>query len=290
MPRGFTERRRSKTRWSSTPTEVGWNVVSQAEQLTLRKGEAGLFFYQVLRDKLIEFNPNVVTESNVDEVIKRIESARASIEGNEDVLLWLRGQRSVYVDEERREINVRLIDFDQPDQQRLPGHRRVGLHQRPVTATAPTWSSSSTASRSIVVETKAANKPDGIDRGHHQIRRYHQETPELLTARQVFDVTQLIHFYYGATWNLPPQASSTGGTRSRATSSSWSRRSSTGERFLQVLPDFILFHPQGRRAVQGRPAPAPDAGRRAVRQPGQRPGEAPRPGLAHPGLAARPTR
>jgi type I restriction enzyme R subunit len=111
MPRGFTERATVQDPLVKYATEVGWSAVSQAEQVTLRKGEAGLFFYQVLRDELIQFNPDVVTESNVDEVIRRMESARASIEGNEDVLLWLRGQRSVYVDRERREINAKVIDF-----------------------------------------------------------------------------------------------------------------------------------------------------------------------------------
>ena len=35
-----------------------------------------------------------------------------------------------------------------------------------------------------------------------QIRRYHKETPEMVTMPQVFDFTQIVEFFYGVTWNL----------------------------------------------------------------------------------------
>ena len=52
-----------------------------------------------------------------------------------------------------------------------------------------------------VAETKKAAKPDGLEEGVQQIRRYHKETPELFTSSQVFEVTQLVDFFYGVTWN-----------------------------------------------------------------------------------------
>jgi type I restriction enzyme R subunit len=52
-----------------------------------------------------------------------------------------------------------------------------------------------------VAETKKAAKPDGLEEGVQQLRRYHKETPELFTSSQVFEVTQLIDFFYGVTWN-----------------------------------------------------------------------------------------
>ena len=52
-----------------------------------------------------------------------------------------------------------------------------------------------------VVETKNANKPDGLALGVEQIRRYHDETPEMFTTAQLFGVTQLHDFFYGVTWN-----------------------------------------------------------------------------------------
>ena len=52
-----------------------------------------------------------------------------------------------------------------------------------------------------IVETKNAGKPDGLALGVAQIRRYHNETPEMFTTAQLFGVTQLLDFFYGVTWN-----------------------------------------------------------------------------------------
>ena len=53
-----------------------------------------------------------------------------------------------------------------------------------------------------VVETKNAGKPDGLALGVEQIRRYHDETPEMFTTAQLFGVTQMLDFLYGVTWNV----------------------------------------------------------------------------------------
>ena len=52
-----------------------------------------------------------------------------------------------------------------------------------------------------IVETKNAGKSDGLALGVEQIRRYHNETPEMFTTAQLFGVTQLLDFFYGVTWN-----------------------------------------------------------------------------------------
>lgn len=240
MPRGFTERATVQDPLLKYAAEVGWKVVAQDEQLTLRQGEAGLFFYQLLRYQLIAFNPGVVTKTNVDEVINRIEGARNSIEGNEDVLLWLRGQRSVYVDSERREINVKLIDFDHPE------HNVFNVTDE--------WDYTNGRFRNradvvflingipvALVETKSARKPDGIDIGFKQVRRYHEETPEMLTAPQVFDITHLINFYYGATWSLERRNLFNWKEEEPGNFERKVKRFFDRERFLKVLRDYIAF-------------------------------------------------
>lgn len=240
MARGFTERATVQDPLVKYAAEVGWNAVPQAEQLTFRKGEAGLFFYQVLRDKITEFNPGVVTEANVDEIIRRIETARASIEGNEDILLWLRGQRSVYVDHERREVNVKVVDFDRLD--------------RNVFQVTDEWDYTNGRFRNradvvflingipvALVEAKAASKPDGIDQGLTQIRRYHDETPEMLTAPQMFDITHLINFYYGVTWSLERRNLFNWKDEERGNFEKKVKRFFDRKRFLNVLQDYIAF-------------------------------------------------
>src|SRR3972149_1870339 len=94
--------------------ESGWGYLSPDEALTLRRGQSGTLLYPTLRDKLIALNPGVVTVDTVDQVIARIESVRTTIEGNAEVLAWLRGERSVHVQSEKRQRNVTLIDFEHP--------------------------------------------------------------------------------------------------------------------------------------------------------------------------------
>ena len=105
MPRGpqlmhgtFTEHATVQGPILKYADQIGWSFVTQEDAVALRGGEGGVFFYEVLRDQLLELNPGVVTTENVDEVTQRLENVRPSIEGNEETILWLRGRRSVYVD------------------------------------------------------------------------------------------------------------------------------------------------------------------------------------------------
>jgi type I site-specific restriction-modification system R (restriction) subunit len=53
----------------------------------------------------------------------------------------------------------------------------------------------------LVTECKNATKDEGIALGIDQIRRYHEETPELFVPQQLFTATDAIGFSYGVTWN-----------------------------------------------------------------------------------------
>ena len=180
--------------------EIGWQRVPQVDALRLRGGEAGLFFTSVLRDQLLALNPGVVDAARAEDILRRLRLLKPTIEGNRDALAWLRGEQSVFVPSERRERNVCLIDFDHPE--------------RNVYQVTDEWSYRGVVYRNradvvflingipvATVETKGATKADGLAEGVVQIRRYHRETPELFLTSQVFEVTQLLDFYYGATWS-----------------------------------------------------------------------------------------
>ncbi|HUU41307.1 MAG TPA: HsdR family type I site-specific deoxyribonuclease, partial [Desulfatiglandales bacterium] len=53
----------------------------------------------------------------------------------------------------------------------------------------------------LVIECKNADKDEAIAIGVDQIRRYHDETPELFVPEMIFTATEAIGFSYGATWN-----------------------------------------------------------------------------------------
>ena len=92
--------------------EIGWDYVSRDKAVELRRGETGLFFYELLREQLIRLNPEVVDEAKAENVIKDLENVHSTIEGNSDVLRYLKGQTSVYHERQRREVNIKLIDFE----------------------------------------------------------------------------------------------------------------------------------------------------------------------------------
>src|SRR5689334_1064405 len=92
--------------------QAGWPILSKEEATTLRRGESGMFFYDLLKAQLQALNPGVITPELADEVIHRLESVRNNIEGNSEILAWLRGERSIYIEAEKRQRNITLIDFN----------------------------------------------------------------------------------------------------------------------------------------------------------------------------------
>jgi type I restriction enzyme R subunit len=221
-------------------TEIGWAYLPPEEALTLRQGEGGTLCYPTLREKLIALNPGVVTVDTVDRVIARIESVRTTIEGNAEVLAWLRGERTVPVERERRERNVTVIDF---------AHAAHNLFQ--VTEEWSYTNGQRTSRADVVflvngipvavVETKGARRRDAIEAGLAQIRRYHRDTPELMTAPQVFDLTHLLDFYYGVTWSLDRKDLFNWKDEEPGSFEKKVKRFFARERVLKLLGDWIVF-------------------------------------------------
>lgn len=220
--------------------DIGWEYVPPDEALRLRDGETGLYFTPILERQLLRLNPEVVDESRCADILRQLNLLKSTIEGNRDALEWIRGERSVFVPDERRERNVCLVDFDHPD--------------RNIFQVTDEWRYKGTvyANRADVVflisgipvafaETKAAGKRDGLAEGIAQVRRYHRETPELVTAPQVFEVTELVNFYYAATWNTSRKnlfdwKEEVPGDYERKVKAFFDQ-----PRFLRLLHDYIIF-------------------------------------------------
>ncbi len=179
--------------------EIGWDYLKPEQALRLRGGDTGLYLTEVLEAQLLRLNPGIVDIGRAADIIRRLNLLRPTLEGNRDALSWLRGEQSVFVPAENRERNVRLIDLERPDNNVF--HVTDEWRQRGVV-----FSNRADVMFLIngipvaLAETKSAGKPDGLAEGVGQIRRYHQETPELFIATQVFEVTQLLDFFYGVTW------------------------------------------------------------------------------------------
>lgn len=91
--------------------QIGWQYINPPESLSQRGDETGLYFTDILTSQLQKLNPGVVDPSRASEILRKLNLLRPSIEGNRDALSWLRGEQSVFVPQENRERNVRLIDY-----------------------------------------------------------------------------------------------------------------------------------------------------------------------------------
>lgn len=93
--------------------EIGWIAIPPKLAKQKRDGEAGMLFCGELEAKLAYFNPWLSADA-VRQVIERLESIPATIEGNREILSWLRGEQQWYQEAERRHRHVQMIGFEHP--------------------------------------------------------------------------------------------------------------------------------------------------------------------------------
>src|ERR1700728_2482148 len=80
--------------------EIGWIPLTPEIAREKRGGNSGMLFRDELGTKLSEFNPWLVTEG-VRSVIEKLDAIPPTIEGNREVLAWIRGERQWYDEEEK---------------------------------------------------------------------------------------------------------------------------------------------------------------------------------------------
>lgn len=90
--------------------EIGWTPIDLWAAPVKRGGESGCFFRDELEAKLAEFNPWLNPEA-VRSVMETLDALPATIDGNREMLAWLRGERQWHDEEEKRHRPVLLIDL-----------------------------------------------------------------------------------------------------------------------------------------------------------------------------------
>jgi type I restriction enzyme R subunit len=220
---------------------AGWTAITEAAALGRRRGEEGLFFYDELEAALLRLNPGVVTKDNVQAVMQRMESAPASIEGNRDLLRWLRGEQTLFVEAEKRHRHVRVVDYENIEnnvfqvtwewQYRNPrkGNRADVMFLVNGVPVA-------------IVENKNPKRQDAMHEALVQLRRYELQTPEMLTAPQVFNITHLIEYFYGVTWSYNRNAVFNWKDEQPGAYGDKVKMFFDKPRFLRLLKDWILFY------------------------------------------------
>lgn len=181
--------------------QIGWVPLTPHEALYRRGGEAGGYLRGTLAHKLSEFNP-WLNEEGVRGVMDAMEALPPTIEGNRQLMAWLRGEHGWYDEAEKRHRRVTLIDFDARGANdfhvtwewkiKPPARKGNRADVMFVVNGVPV----------CIVEHKNPKDGDAIERGIKQLRRYELETPELLASTQLFNVTHLLDYWYGVTWNV----------------------------------------------------------------------------------------
>ena len=194
--------------------EIGWTFVPRSEA-EKRRGfnpdapnpsaaaqGASLYFDDLLYTKVREFNPQYSEAAGA--LVGELHRLQASIYGNRDLLKMLRNQSTFFCREEGRELDLQVIDYGNP----APEARRNVYEVTEEFAV----SNGKHGNREdvvflingfpvLVIECKNANKDEAIALAVDQLRRYHDETPELFVPEMVFTATEAIGFSYGVTWN-----------------------------------------------------------------------------------------
>lgn len=223
--------------------EIGWTPLTPELAKQKRGGDAGMLFRDELAAKIAAFNPWILPDA-IRSVIETLDAIPPTIEGNRDMLSWLRGERQWYDEGEKRHRSVKLVDFENTDANSFhvswewtlkpPARKGNRADVMFVVNGVPV----------CIVEHKNPKDGDAIERAVKQLRRYELETPELIGAPQLFNVTHLLDYWYGVTWNA-----------SRRDMARWKQTREESYRFavqsffertdfLRTLQHWILFYVQ----------------------------------------------
>jgi type I restriction enzyme R subunit len=228
--------------------EAGWTVLSREEALALRRGITSPVLDAVMIEQLQRLNPGVVDALRAEQIRDRLVRVRPNIEGNLEAWEYLKGLKTVFVEAEKRERNVRLLDPVQVEANRFHITDEFAFSNGSPPDIRTDLMLFVNGVPVIVGETKSARQTEGIAQAFDDIRYYHEKGPELLALLQVHALTHLVQFYYGATWNLSRKGlfnwRDEAGDPSTGSGQSFESLVKTfvaPRRVLRVLTEFILF-------------------------------------------------
>lgn len=221
---------------------VGWKYLTREQSLYLRGDETGIVFTDVLVDQLEALNPSVVNRVRAVDLAHRIVRALPNIIGNEDVWEYLRGLKKVFVEEQSRERDVRFLDVEAPTKNVFHVTDEFSFRPRP-DAEAIRFDIVLLINGIpvVLIETKSATKRDGMADALAQVRRYHEQGPEALAVLQLFAITHIHQFLYGATWNVSGKSLYSWRDEAAGNYEDLVKAFAAPERVLRIISDFIVF-------------------------------------------------
>ena len=94
----ITEKRDVQDRVINYLQAIGWKYIPPAD-LNEKRGYdiKEPFIHNILKRKLKELNKGIITDENVEDVIRRLKLIPSTFTGNREFLDYLRGKKIVYI-------------------------------------------------------------------------------------------------------------------------------------------------------------------------------------------------
>ena len=227
--------------------QAGWEYISQNTALNLRRGETGRLFYSVLRESLIKLNSDFLNEKNIDGVVEKIDTVTDTIEGNKENLNWARGHGMFFDAKQKRNRNVTLIDFLNPKNNTFHVTQQWS-YKNPHKKNRPDVMFLINGIPFAIVENKKPGVSYSMEKAIEQLKRLERETPGIMSYPQVFNITDALQYFYGATWNYSRKnifnwKKEVQGKRTKNINLEESVLSFFEKKhFLKMIKDWILFY------------------------------------------------
>jgi len=178
---------------------IGWEYIPPADLQEKRGYDIKEpFIFEILERKLKELNKGIIDNENIGDVIRRLRLIPSTFKGNEEFLEYLRGKKTVYVEKERRERNIKLIDFE-------------NLENNHFAFTKEFWFEDREKRRLDIAlfingipicdfQLKSPTLYEAEEEAFEQVEIYNKALPELFKYLQFHAVSEGIRLFYGPTW------------------------------------------------------------------------------------------
>jgi type I restriction enzyme R subunit len=236
----ITERTDVQDRIIDYLQSIGWEFLYPDDIQNLRAYDIKQpFLTPVVKEKLKELNRGIITDENVDEILRRLKFLPANLQGNEEFLSYLRGQKTVYIDKERRERNIKLADYNNPENNSF-------------SITKEFWFEDKNKRRADIVlflnglpigiiETKSPVVEEAEEAAFSQLKIYNEDLPELFKFLQFYAACDGIRLYYGPTWKYESKTFYRWKTENGYKLENQIKTFLDTEEVLKTLEDYIAF-------------------------------------------------
>ena len=178
-----------------------WEVITEKQKVKLnelRTSETQIILEPIFKQQIKKLNP-FITDEEIENLLRQLNALSPSIQGNYEAWKYLRGEKSFYSSKEKKYINIRFIDTEN-----ISNNTFHAMEEFTIT-------NGKYRNRFDIVffingipvifqENKSPKKDNAVEEGIGQVKRYHEESKEILKLLQAFVITNNLHFSYGPTW------------------------------------------------------------------------------------------